>query len=241
MIQRRFQTERKNIRLENYDYSSQGAYFVTICTQTRDTNWFGHITRDGMQLNAVGKLILENWNELPNRFNIQLDTLMIMPDHIHGIIWINPNQPVGATLVVALPQNDDAQTPSQNDDAQTPPQNDDARTAIQNHKTPVELHPVFNNQIGLLDVNANSVLHRATTRVAPTKNVALGEIVGAFKSLTTNAYIRGVRELGWQPFEKRLWERNYWERIIQDDSELEKTRNYILENPLRWLETRGVL
>ncbi len=66
-----------------------------------------------------------------------------------------------------------------------------------------------------------------------TKNPILGDVVGAFKSITTNQYIKGVRELGWQPFEKRFWERDYHERIIRNDTELELKRNYILENPVR--------
>ena len=231
MIQKRFQNQRKSIRLGNYDYSSTGAYFVTICTQTR-ANWFGEITREGMQLNEAGYMILKTWNELPNRFEIELDAFIIMPDHIHGIIWINPNQPVGATLVVALPQNDDKQNTSQNYDIT------------------VELHHV-NNQIGVLDLNVNptlhgdttnAALHRETTRVSPTDDgVSLFDVVGAFKSLTTNAYIHGVRQFGWQPFEKRLWERSFHDSIIRDEVHFEKTRKYILGNPHRWLETRGML
>jgi putative transposase len=68
----------------------------------------------------------------------------------------------------------------------------------------------------------------------------LGDVVGAFKSITTHRYIQGVRELGWSPFEKRFWQRDYWERVIRDDRELEETRSYILENPARRFETRGV-
>jgi putative transposase len=70
----------------------------------------------------------------------------------------------------------------------------------------------------------------ATTRVAPT----VGGIVGAFKSLTTNAYIRGVRESGWPPFDKRLWQRNYYERVIRDEQELNAVRQYIHNNPAQW-------
>ena len=62
----------------------------------------------------------------------------------------------------------------------------------------------------------------------------LGDIVGAFKSRTTNAYIRGVRTQGWPPFDRRLWQRNYWERVLRDERELHLARDYILQNPLRW-------
>jgi REP element-mobilizing transposase RayT len=70
----------------------------------------------------------------------------------------------------------------------------------------------------------------AGTSPAPT----LGAVIGAFKSMTTNEYIRGVRELGWSPFIKRLWQRNYYEHIIRNDHELGATRDYIFNNPLQW-------
>lgn len=73
---------------------------------------------------------------------------------------------------------------------------------------------------------------RAATRAAPT----LGEVVGAFKSLTTNDYIQGVRELGWQPFRKRLWQRSYYEHVIRNEGDLDHIREYIINNPARWLE-----
>lgn len=86
--------------------------------------------------------------------------------------------------------------------------------------------------LGVHQENDHNV-QRATTRVALTKNPILGDVVGAFKSITTNQYIKGVRELDWKPFEKRFWERDYHERIIRNDTELEQKRNYILENPVR--------
>ena len=65
---------------------------------------------------------------------------------------------------------------------------------------------------------------------------SLGSVVGAFKSMTTVDYIRGVRSAGWAPFPKRLWQRNYWERIVQNESELQRIRTYVETNPLRWHE-----
>lgn len=63
---------------------------------------------------------------------------------------------------------------------------------------------------------------------------SVGRIVQAFKSMTTNAYIHGVNEHGWPPFAGRLWQRNYYERVIRDERELDAARKYILENPLKW-------
>ena len=80
---------------------------------------------------------------------------------------------------------------------------------------------------------------RATTRVAPTGQSSvsfprLGNVLGAYKSLTTVEYARRVRADRWQPFFKRLWQRNYYERIIRDQNELDRAREYIVNNPLKW-------
>ena len=55
-----------------------------------------------------------------------------------------------------------------------------------------------------------------------------------FKTMTTNAYIHAVKERGWIPFDGQLWQRNYFERVIRDDNELQKIREYIFYNPLKW-------
>lgn len=78
---------RRSIRLPGYDYSQDGAYFITICTQNRE-NLFGGIIGGKMILNDIGKIIEIIWNDLPQRFPIELDTFQIMPNHIHGIIQI---------------------------------------------------------------------------------------------------------------------------------------------------------
>ena len=72
---------------------------------------------------------------------------------------------------------------------------------------------------------------RAATRAAPT---ALGGAIGAYKSLTTVEYVRGVKTAGWPPFNQRLWQRNYYEHIARDDESLTQIRQYIYDNPVRW-------
>ena len=70
----------------------------------------------------------------------------------------------------------------------------------------------------------------------------LGQIIGWFKSMTTNEYIRGV-DAGWfKPFYKRLWLRNYYEHIIRDIDDHARIWQYIENNPAKWEEkknTRG--
>ena len=62
----------------------------------------------------------------------------------------------------------------------------------------------------------------------------MGNVVGAFKSLTTAEYMRGVRARGWKPFRGRLWQRNYYEHIVRDDKSLGRIEQYILDNPVNW-------
>ena len=63
---------------------------------------------------------------------------------------------------------------------------------------------------------------------------SLGDIVGAFKSITTHKYILGVKNNRWQRFNKKLWQRNYWEHIIRDENDLNRIREYINNNPFDW-------
>ncbi len=62
----------------------------------------------------------------------------------------------------------------------------------------------------------------------------LGEIVGSFKSIVTCKYIDGVNNKNWIPFNKRLWQRNYYERIVRNDLELQNIQQYIENNPANW-------
>jgi REP element-mobilizing transposase RayT len=68
----------------------------------------------------------------------------------------------------------------------------------------------------------------------PAGGVALGDVVGAFKSLTTRAMLGVVREAVDSPIVGPLWQRNYYEHIVRDDDELERIRAYIVDNPMRW-------
>jgi putative transposase len=70
----------------------------------------------------------------------------------------------------------------------------------------------------------------ALSTPAPT----LGDVIGAFKSRVTVEYARGVRTFGWTPFDRRLWQRNYYEHIIRNEEALNRIRRYIVENPIRW-------
>lgn len=85
---------RKSIRLNWYDYSQAGAYFVTICTHDR-TLLFGKIVDGEILLNEYGIIVKNEWLRTEKlRVNVMLDEYVIMPNHIHGIIIIT-NEYVG--------------------------------------------------------------------------------------------------------------------------------------------------
>jgi REP element-mobilizing transposase RayT len=90
---------RRSIRLKGYDYTQTGAYFVTIVTKDRQY-LFGEIVDGKMRSNDAGRIVEQCWLEIPTHFpHVALDAYIIMPNHIHGILWIvetMPVEPVGA-------------------------------------------------------------------------------------------------------------------------------------------------
>jgi REP element-mobilizing transposase RayT len=80
---------RRSIRLKGYDYSQEGAYFITICTQDR-VCLFGDIVDGKMRLNDKGQHVEKCWHEILVHFpNVELDEFVIMPNHVHGILVID--------------------------------------------------------------------------------------------------------------------------------------------------------
>jgi REP element-mobilizing transposase RayT len=87
------------------------------------------------------------------------------------------------------------------------------------------------------DITAE-VATRATPTAVPTTNSTakptVGDILGAFESIVTVLYIRGVKTAGWPPFNGKLWQRNYYEHIIRTEQAYDNISSYIRTNPKRW-------
>ena len=84
---------RRSIRLKRYDYTKEGMYFITICCHQHKC-WFGEIENENIILNDYGLIAHHQWADLSTRFsNIELDELVVMPNHMHGIIIIKANLP----------------------------------------------------------------------------------------------------------------------------------------------------
>ena len=159
---------RRSIRLRNYDYSSVGAYFVTICTFDRGC-YFD-------QFPPLREIVINEWINTPIRFpNVDLDEYVVMPNHFHGII-IRRDAPCGYP--------------------------------ISGHPQGKPGHPQGD---------------------APT----LGDIVGAFKSLCVNAWLRVIKTENINARGK-FWQNNYYEHVIRNDEEMNRIRQYIIDNPLQW-------
>ncbi len=208
---------RRSIRLKGYDYSQPGAYFVTIVTQDREC-LFGDVAAGTMRLSAAGRMVRSVWEALPRRFPaVDLDAFVVMPNHIHGIIVIVGTDSDGRATTRVAPT--DATADAVGAPLVGAPDDDATAGTVGAPDT-----------VGAPLVGALDSEERATTRVAPT----LGSVVGAFKSLTTVEYTRGVHGMDWPPFRGRLWQRNYHERIVRDDASLDRIRRYILNNPAQW-------
>ena len=94
---------------------------------------------------------------------------------------------------------------------------------------------VLDQPVGVPLVGTQGDGDRATTKVALS---TLGDVVGAYKSITTVRYTHGVKVGLWNPFGERLWQRNYYEHVIRNDSELNRAREYIAGIPALWARDR---
>jgi putative transposase len=145
---------RQSIRLNGYDYSASGAYFITICTHERE-HLFGDIANETMQFNTCGDIARSHWQQLSQRHpNIIMDESIVMPNHLHGII-------------------------------------------------------ILESSMGI------------------TKSIS--EIIRGFKTFSAKVInkklgLRGVP----------VWQRSYYDRIIRNELELDRVRQYIINNPQNW-------
>ena len=253
---------RRSIRLKGYDYSQAGMYFVTICVQNRE-HFFGEIENGELLLNDAGQMV-EKWcAELSHKFSdIIVDPYIVMSNHFHAIIVNNGNGNgiVGADLRVCPNNMPKCQKNTQN--MRVYPDNTPNIRACPD-ETGVGEQPQWHtlgecgNDIGgkcgnsilggcgddilgeycddILDEYCDDILDEHDNNILGGHvGSPLRAVVQWFKTMTTNEYIRGVKTLGWQRFDKKLWQRNYWEHIIRNEQSYQRIANYILNNPAKW-------
>jgi putative transposase len=206
---------RRSIRLKGYDYSQAGAYFVTLCTKGREC-----VLEDPV----VEGIILAVWHALPGWFpTIELDEFVVMPNHVHLIVWLLPPDEidVGASLA----------------DAQ-----DRARASLAPTDRMVDVGAT------LAVAQMTDAQERARASLAPTEWVvpkpdavnmapSLGDVMGAFKSLVFTVYLDWIE--AHDPTRRaKFWQRNYHEHVIRSEVELNAIRQYIIDNPAKWAQDR---
>ncbi len=196
---------RRSIRLHGYDYSLPGAYYVTLCA-FRKERIFGHVVEDQMHENECGKIAREQWFESARiRRGLELDAFMVMPNHLHGILWIlGPKAkhvfgvgPSGARPgpISAAPGAGGVQ-PAPN-----------AIGPYQDGRTPFG----------------------PTNPIPAMRPCSLATWAAGFKSAVTSR----IRK-HWKKPDATVWQEDYFERIVRDEAELFRIRDYILSNPARW-------
>ena len=211
---------RRSIRLPGYDYQSAGAYFVTLCTQNRRC-LFGNMADGEMELNEAGQMVQRVWTELPHFYpGVDIDAFQIMPNHVHGIIIL-----VGEHAGVGQPRGV-APTKGPSPDNKNWKQNSHVGAgpcACPGPGQPRGVAPAMGTVI-------RERIHDNKQGV----RLTLPDVVHRFKTMTTKKYADGVKQSGWPAFPGKLWQRNYYERVVRDIDELVQIQQYILDNPQKW-------
>ncbi len=246
---------RRSIRFKVHDYTQPAAYFVTLCTHER-AHLFGQVVDGAMQLNECGEIVRAEWFQtavVRPYVVLNPDEFVVMPNHIHGIIWIvgNDNGDDG------VDNGGDARNDGSGGD--TPRDDGDGRrdggdrsrnggdgrrnggdgrrddgdgrrdgtVGAQRRCAPTTCCAPTTFPPGATPTSTG----RATRGATPTNVVpgSLGAIVRSFKSVVTRR-INIMRNTPGAP----VWQRNYYEHIIRTDRALNAIRRYVADNPRRW-------
>jgi putative transposase len=250
---------RRSIRLLGYDYTQAGLYFITLCVQNREC-LFGHIENNEMILNDAGKMVVKWYHELENKFpDIQCHEMVVMPNHMHFIIENVAS--VGADLRVCPNTNlGESQSGELSDlgehvgaDLRVCPNTNLGESLLGElsdlgEHVGADLCVCPNTNLGESQLGEHVGADLCVCPVSESgespsgEHTISGEHVGSplhrvvqwFKTMTTNEYIRGVKNLVWPPFNGKLWQRNYYEHIIRNEKSYLEISQYIHHNPEKW-------
>ena len=217
---------RRSIRLKRYDYTQQGAYFVTICTHQRNC-LFGEIVDGEIKLNTNGEIARGSWLSIPRYFkNVELDEFVIMPNHLHGIIIIESSEVAGE----ALANQDFSQLFSEV--AGEALANQDFSQSFSEVAGEALANQDFSQQQNLSSqCFAPTVYTGETIKINGTKPQSLAAITQNYKSVSTRQINRMNKAKG-----NVIWQRNYYEHIIHNEEALNNIREYIVNNPINWVK-----
>jgi REP element-mobilizing transposase RayT len=227
------------MRLKGYDYTQPGAYFLTLVTYQRE-ELFGNIVNDEMQLSPLGQIAHDEWMRsigLRREIRLNMDEFIVMPNHLHGIVWI-----VGADGVRpgdgVRPNNAEVTGPDQGASLAPLPARDRGFADIvgadivgaDGVRPGGGVHPrdglrLNNGVVASPDQGAcHAPQPDHTLRRLPR---SLSSFVAGFKAAVTS---RARRELDMTG----IWQRNYYDHIIRNEQDFLNIWNYIDTNPQRW-------
>jgi REP element-mobilizing transposase RayT len=237
----------KQYRYKEYDYSQDGFYFVTICTKNREL-FFGDIvvtvgTDDGtgqqndgtgqcpvpaMELSEIGKIAQKFWQEIPNRFPfVKLHEFIVMPNHIHGIIQIKT---VGAGHCPVHVETEQHHGIYQNETEQHNETDDetDAETDAETDNGTGQQNDEKREHVKTDDGTGQCPVPTTISKFGQVTPNSISTIIGSYKSIVTKIINMQLPDFGF------AWQPRFHDRIIRNEIELNKTRQYIIDNPYKW-------
>ena len=238
-----YKHHRKSIRLKGYDYSQEGLYFITICCQGKICR-FGHIENEKMILNDAGRMIEKWYYELENKYpDKRCDEMVVMPNHFHCIIEnmaYNRNTPKRDTharetdthareMDIHVRETDTHVGASLRGRPEYErPEYERPERGRPEYRRPEREQPEYKQP----NPESNEHHYGMDNKIY---NASVGDAVGWFKTMTTNKYIDGVKRFNWEQFDKKLWQRNYYEHIIRNEQSYMRIAEYIRNNPQKWI------
>ena len=202
----------KQYRLPGYDYSSNGNYFITICTKNRE-EFLGKIINGKMNLSLIGKITESIWKQIPEKFqNIFLDVFQVMPDHFHAITKIKN------------PYNCNMQLINHIDRGHLINHNQGNCRHLINQMPTDKIQPdkIKRDKIS---INNDNQIFKSGIKNNPMelKNITLGKIIRWFKGR--------VKFEASKINQRYHWQTRFHEKIIRNKKEYYAIKNYIINNP----------
>jgi len=210
-------------RLQNWDYGSDGAYFITICTKNR-AHYFGEIIHKEMQLAEIGKLAEQFWMDIPNHFPfVALGNFVIMPNHTHGILIIDkPNMVSTVGSAVETP-NLAVETPKLG----VSTNNVEITTVESTIIEPISIDSTITETIstGSIKIKSPTEIKRGGKN-DKWKPGIIGVVLNQYKRIVTINARKINGEFDWQS--------RFHDHIIRNAQSFETIQNYIATNPENW-------
>lgn len=199
-------------RLQNWDYGSNGAYFITICTKEMQ-HFFGEVVDKKMILNLIGALAEKYWIEMQKQFPyVELGNFQIMPNHMHGILIIDKSVVVPVeTRFIASNSEEDIEFIASDFEG--------IENLADGSETRLIASVPEKEEIGGFAGENNPMVADNISR-----------IIRWYKGRCTFEMRKINPKYGWHP--------RFHDHIIRNSESFERIQNYIEENPSRWDEDK---